>query len=89
MSARHYQAVLNRQQEMLLPPCVEDYIGQDNPVMAIDIYIETLNMQELDFKNTQPVLLQDSHPYDPAALLKRYLYGYLQGIRKLERETLR
>ena len=32
MSFRHYQQTLNRQQGMLLPPRVEDYVNQHNTV---------------------------------------------------------
>jgi transposase len=92
MSSRRYQPVLNRQQEMLLPPCVDEYINQNNPVRAIDAYVDTLDLQALGFKNTQPGIGAGQPAYDPAALLKLYLYGYLQGIRssrKLEREASR
>jgi transposase len=61
-------------------------------VRAIDAYVDTLDLHSLDFKNTQPVRGSGQPAYDPAALLKLYLYGYLQGIRssrKLERETCR
>lgn len=87
-----YQSVLNRQQEMLLPPCVDEYVNQNNPVRAIDAYVDTLYLQALGFKNTQPVISAGQPAYDPGALLKLYLYGYLQGIRssrKLERESSR
>jgi transposase len=90
MSSRRYQSVLNRQQEMLLPPCVDEYVSQNNPVRAIDAYVDTLDLQALGFANSQPVMGAGQPAYDPAALLKLYLYGYLQGIRssrKLEREA--
>lgn len=92
MSSRRYQPVLNRQQEMLLPPCVDEYVHQNHPVRAIDAYVDTLDLHALGFKNTQPGIGVGQPAYDPAALLKMYLYGYLQGIRssrKLEREASR
>ncbi|EGW19955.1 transposase, partial [Methylobacter tundripaludum] len=92
MSSRRYQPVLNRQQEMLLPPCVDEYVSQNNPVRAIDAYVDTLDLQAFGFANSQPVMSAGQPAYDPAALLKLYLYGYLQGIRssrKLEREARR
>ena len=92
MALRRYQQTLNRQQDMLLPPRVEDYVSQNNTVRAIDAYVNTLDLQQLEFKNTQRVLSAGQPAYDPGALLKLYLYGYLQGIRssrKLERETCR
>jgi len=92
MALRRYQQTLNRQQDMLLPPHVEDYVSQNNTVRAIDAYVNTLDLQQLDFKNMQLVIGSGQTAYDPAGLLKFYLYGYLQGIRssrKLERETCR
>ena len=77
---------------MLLPPCVDEYVSPNNPVRAIDAYVDTLDLQALGFKNTQPLISAGQPAYDPAALLKLYLYGYLQGIRssrKLEREACR
>ncbi|CCE22618.1 IS1182 family transposase [Methylotuvimicrobium alcaliphilum] len=92
MSSRRYHRALNRQQDMLLPLCIDDYVSQNNPVRAIDAYVDTLDLYVLGFKNTEPVIGAGQPAYDPAALLKLYLYGYLQGIRssrKLERETTR
>ncbi len=92
MSSRRYQPTLNRQQEMMLPPYVDEYVSQNNPVRAIDAYVDTLDLQALGFKNSQFVIGAGQPAYAPAALLKLYLYGYLQGIRssrKLERETYR
>lgn len=92
MTSRRYQPVLNRQQELLLPPCVDEYVSQNNPVRAIDAYVNTLDLQALAFTNSQSVISAGQPAYDPAALLKLYLYGYLQGIRssrKLEREASR
>ena len=60
MISRRYQPVLNRQQEMLLPPCVDEYVSQNNPVRAIDAYVNTLDLQALDFTNSQPVI-SNSH----------------------------
>ena len=92
MLSRHYQPSLNRQQEMLLPPRVDEYVSQNNTVRAIDAYVKTLDLQELGFKHSQGGVSSGQPPFDPKALLKLYLYGYLQGIRssrKLERETYR
>lgn len=81
MSSRRYQPVLNRQQEMLLTPCVDEYVSRNNPVRAIDAYVDTLDLQALGFANSQPVMSAGQPAYNPSALLKLYLYGYLQGIR--------
>jgi len=92
MTSRRYQATLNRQQDMLLPPRIEEYVSQNNTVRVIDTYVNTLDLHELGFTHTQPMRTAGQPPFDPAALLKLYLYGYIQGIRssrKLERETCR
>ena len=92
MSTRRYHASLNRQQDMLLPPRVEDYVHQDNTVRTIDAYVNTLDLQAFGFKHTQVIGGSGQPAYDPAALLMLYLYGYMQGLRssrKLERETRR
>lgn len=92
MTTRRYQASLNRQQDMLLPPRVGDYVHQNNTVRAIDAYVNTLDLQALGFKHTQVTQCSGQPAYDPASLLKLYLYGYMHSIRssrKLERETFR
>jgi len=75
---------------MLLPGRVDDYVSANNAVRAIDVYVNSLDLQALGFQNTRPVISAGQPAYAPSALLKLYLYGYLQGIRssrKLERET--
>jgi transposase len=32
-----------------LPPCIEDYLSRDNPVRAIDAYVDSLDLNALDF----------------------------------------
>jgi len=92
MSLRRYQKSLDRQQEMLLPSRVEDYVSDKNTVRAIDAYVNTLNMQSTGYTHTQEATIAGQPAYDPAGLLKLYLYGYIQGIRssrKLEKEVYR
>jgi len=92
MTLRRYQKSLNRQQEMLLPSRVEDYVSDNNTVRAIDAYVATLNLQSIGYSHTQETTIAGQPAYDPAGLLKLYLYGYMQGIRssrKLEKEVYR
>lgn len=81
----------NRDQMMLLPEALDDYVSQDNPVRFIDAFVEKLDLEELGF--TRAVPKEMGRPaYDPADLLKLYIYGYLNQVRssrKLERETKR
>ncbi|MGH8560117.1 MAG: transposase [Methylococcales bacterium] len=74
---RRYQTGVDRRQQSILPPRVEDYGSANNSVRAIDAYVDTLDLRALGFKNTEPVMgAVGQPPYDPAALLKLYLYGY-------------
>lgn len=82
---------VHRQQSTLFPESLDDYISEDNPVRAIEVFIETLDLKELGFERAEPK--QTGRPgYHPATLLKIYLYGYLnriQSSRRLEREAQR
>ena len=92
MQNRRYKSPVDRGQQNLLPPSVEDYVAPDNPVRAIDAYVDTLHLRELGFTNTASSLGAGQPAFDPACLLRLYLYGYLNHIRssrRLERETYR
>jgi transposase len=81
----------DRQQVTLLPECLDDYIGQDNPVRVVDAFVTELNLGVLGFDGVSPA--NTGRPsYHPAVLLKIYIYGYLnrvQSSRRLERECQR
>ena len=34
----------DRQQVTLLPECIDDYIGEDNPVRVVDAFVEELDL---------------------------------------------
>ena len=75
-----------RQQSMLFPPRIEEYITQDDPVRVYDAFVESLDWDTLGIVyDTQKV---GHSQYDPKAMLKILVYGYSYGIRssrKLER----
>ena len=92
--SRRYKAGANRQQNSLLPPSLEDYVLLDNPVRGIDAYVDSLDLARLGYTNTvvKGVDSGGQAAYPPSALLKLYLYGYLNQIRssrRLEREVSR
>ena len=92
MPQRKYKPLLNRHAAQLLPARVEDYVSQTNIIRGIDVYIDTLDLEQLGFTNTGLASPAGQPSYDPSALIKLYLYGYQQGIRssrKLERECQR
>ncbi|MCY4446446.1 MAG: hypothetical protein OXC02_08325 [Rhodobacteraceae bacterium] len=47
MPYRRYQNVLPHGSVHFLPPCLDDYVGQDNPVRAMHAYVMTLDLNEL------------------------------------------
>jgi len=78
---------LDRTQTTLLPDCVDDYVGDDSPVRAIEAFIDMLDLASLGFSIEPEATGRPG--YHPATMLKLYLYGYLnqvQSSRRLERE---
>ena len=79
----------DRGQSTLLPECLDDWIGDENPVRVIDAFVDALDLGELGFDGVEPA--STGRPgYRPATLLKLYVYGYLnrvQSSRRLEREA--
>ena len=81
----------SRNQATLLPECLDDYIAEDNPVRAVEAFIDELDLLALGFAGTEPAAT-GRPSYHPSVLLKLYLYGYLnriQSSRRLERECQR
>ena len=82
---------VSREQGVLFPERLEDYISEDNPVRFIDAFVEGLDLEELGFNRTTPAWT-GRRPYSPQDFLKLYIYGYLNKVRssrKLEQETVR
>lgn len=78
---------VDRHQAMLLPECLDDYVGDDSPVRAIDAFIDMLNLAGLGFHSSPAATGRPG--YHPGLMLRIYLYGYLnqiQSSRRLERE---
>ena len=82
---------IDRSQSTFFPATLDDYVGDDNPVRAVDAFVEGLDLGKLCFGRAVP--LEQGRPgYDPATLLKIYIYGYLNRVpssRRLERECQR
>ncbi|MGF6933974.1 transposase [Paraburkholderia sp. UCT70] len=81
----------DRKQVALLPECVDDYIGQGNPVRVIEAFVDELDPVDLGFSGTTPAIT-GRPSYHPGVMLKIYIYGYLNRIpssRRLERECQR
>src|SRR5512139_85184 len=81
----------SRSQITLLPESLDDYISEDNPVRAVEAFIDELDLGALGFAGVCPGVT-GGPSYHPSVLLKLYLYGYLnriQSSRRLERECQR
>jgi transposase len=81
----------DRGQSTLFPECLEDWIGEDNPVRVIDVFVEELDLADLGFGGVDPEAT-GRPSYHPSVLLKLYIYGYLnrvQSSRRLEHEASR
>jgi transposase len=88
---KHFAEGEDRSQSTLFPACLDDYIAEDNPVRAIEVFVEELDLRRLGFEGAQPEAT-GRPAYHPSTLLKIYLYGYLnriQSSRRLEREVQR
>jgi transposase len=81
----------DRRQGVLLPEYLDEFVSEENPVRVIDVFVEELDLGALGFAGVVPEAT--GRPgYHPAALLKIYVYGYINQIassRRLERETQR
>jgi len=80
---------VDRGQGTLFPERLDDYIGEDNPVRVIDVFVDELDLGGLGFGRVEPQAT-GRPAYHPSVLLKLYIYGYLnrvQSSRRLEREA--
>ena len=80
---------VDREQVTLFPERLEDWVGEDNAVRVIDVFVEELDLGGLGFSGINPKAT-GRPSYHPSVLLKLYVYGYLnrvQSSRRLERET--
>src|ERR1700721_2215493 len=82
---------IDRSKRTLFPPMLDAYVAEDNPVRAVDAFVEGLDLDKLGFGRVEP--LEKGRPsYHAATLLKIYIYGYLNRVpssRRLERECQR
>lgn len=75
----------------MFPVSLDELLPEDHPARVIEAYVASLKLLELGFERA--LAQATGRPgYDPADLLKLYLYGYLNRIRssrRLERECQR
>jgi len=54
VSPVHHIQGCDRNQTLLLPNSVDDYIGPDNPIRFVDAFVGQLDMQEAGFFRVEP-----------------------------------
>jgi hypothetical protein len=59
----------DRQQTTLLPECLDDWVDESNPVRAVDVFVDALELRELGFDSVTPAAT--GRPgYHPSPMLK-------------------
>ena len=81
---------VDRQQATLLPEYLDDWVDESNPVRAVDVFVDALELRDLGFDGVDPAAT--GRPgYHPSAMLKLYIFGYLNRVpessRRLERKA--
>lgn len=75
---------VGREQQILFPESLDEYVTAENPVRVIDLFVSMLDMAELGFVRSAPA--QTGRPgYDPRHLLRLYIYGYVNRVRSSRR----
>src|SRR5262252_2853482 len=88
-SMKRFLVGADRGQSTLLPECLDEWIDESNSVRAVDAFVDALDLGKLGFEGVVPEVT-GRPSYHPSALLKLYIYGYLnrvQSSRRLEREA--
>ena len=76
---RRFVEGIDRAQATLFAECLEDWICEDNPARAIDVFVDELDLVELGFGGVDPEAT-GRPSYHPSVLLKLYIYGYLNWL---------
>src|SRR5690242_7655514 len=88
---RRFVEEADRGQRTVLPECLDDFIDDSNPVRVIDVFVDALDLTEMNFEGVESAAT-GRPSYHRSVLLKLYIYGYLnrvQSSRRLEREAER
>jgi transposase len=84
-----YISGLNRNQSAIVS--LDQYVDENNLCRVIDAFVNSLDLKELGFKYSE-LKSTGRPPYDPADMMKLYIYGNqyrIRSSRRLETETLR
>lgn len=73
-----------RNEALLFPEYLDDYVESDCPVRLFDAFVDSLDLEQIGFDNATPETM-GRPSYDPRDLLKVLLYGYFYGVRSSRR----
>ena len=85
---RRFVEGMDRGQSTLFPECLEDWIYEDNPVRAIDVFVDELDLAELGFGGVEPEAT-GRPSYHPSVLLKLYIYAISTGFSRAAGSSVR
>ena len=78
---------VDRGQRTLFPAVLDDYVADDNPVRAVDVFVDGLDLERLGFVGVQP--LDTGRPgYHPGMMLKLYIYGSIVALLQFSMRVL-
>ena len=83
-----YVRGVDRNEELLLPARVEDYVSEDNVVRVIDAFVDGMSRgkDEGALPELREMGEEGGRPgYDPAAMAKLFIWGYLRRERSSRR----
>jgi len=79
---------IDRDQQVLFPKAIDDYVSESNPVRVIEAFTGMLDFKELGFERGEAAAT--GRPgYDPRLMMGLYIWGHLNQVRssrKLEKE---
>ena len=80
--------IVGKDRDQMIFSTLSEGIEVENPVRFIEAFVNKIDLVQLGFQAKR--VKEEGRPsFDPKALMKLYLYGYLNGVRssrKLERE---
>jgi transposase len=70
---------VDRQQTTLLPECLDDWVGESNPIRAVDVFVDALELRDLGFDGVDPAAT-GRPAYHPSPMLKHDLVLHIEQI---------
>jgi transposase len=77
----------DRHQATLFPEELDSDIAEDNPVRVIDVFVDEMDLGKIGFKTIPAEIGRPA--YNPATMLKLYIYGYLNRIQSSRRQCVK